>query len=58
MRAKTINTIQNNERESTQSLMQEIWNGIEDGYTDFKINACGQHNIGGSVWSKNGDELK
>ncbi len=37
--------------------MQEIWSAIEDGATDFEIDACGQHNIGGSVWSKNGEDL-
>ena len=52
-----INTIENDKRTSTQNLMQEIWNAIADGYTDFEIDACGQHNIGGSVWSKTGDEL-
>ncbi len=54
---KLINTIENDKRISTQNLMQEIWSAIDDGVTDFEINACGQHNIGGSVWSKNGDDL-
>ena len=54
---KIINTIENDKRTSTQNLMQEIWSAIEDGATDFEINACGQHNIGGSVWSKNGEDL-
>ncbi len=54
---KTIDTVKNNERKSTQILMQEIWEGIEEGYNEFRINACGQHNIGGSVWSKDGGEL-
>ena len=54
---KTINTIENDKRTSTQNLMQEIWAAIEDGCTDFEIDACGQHNIGGSVWSKSGEEL-
>ena len=52
-----INTIENGKRTSTQNLMQEIWSAIENGFTDFEIDACGQHNIGGSLWSKNGDEL-
>lgn len=52
-----INTIENDQRTSTQNLMQEIWAAIDDGCTDFEIDACGQHNIGGSVWSKNGEEL-
>ena len=52
-----INTIKNDKRTSTQNLMQEIWQAIDDGFTDFEIDACGQHNIGGSVWSKNGEDL-
>ena len=54
---KIINTIENDKRKSTQNLMSEIWSAINDGYTDFEINACGQHNIGGSVWSKTGVDL-
>ena len=57
MKKKKINTLENNERMSTQVLMQKVWDGIEAGYNDFEISACGQHNIGGSVWSKNGKEL-
>ena len=55
---KIINTIENDKRTSTQNLMQDIWNAIDEGITDFEISACGQHNIGGSVWSKNGENLK
>ena len=54
---KIINTLENEERMSTQNLMQEIWSAIDEGYTDFEIEACGQHNIGGSAWSKDGKEL-
>lgn len=54
---KIINTIENDKRTSTQNLMQEIWNAINEGVNDFEINACGQHNIGGSVWSKDGNDL-
>lgn len=57
MKKKIINTISNGERESTQILMQEIWQAIDEGYNDFEINACGQHNIGGSSVSKNGEDL-
>lgn len=52
-----INTKNENERLSTQGLMEKIWQGIEDGYNDFEIEACGQHNIAGSLWAKNGKEL-
>ncbi len=54
---KTINTIENDKRTSTQDLMCQIWQAIDEGYTDFEINACGQHNIGGSVWAKEGSDL-
>ena len=54
---KIINTVIDNQRKSTQALMQEIWSAIDEGYNDFKINACGQHNIGGSLWSKDGSDL-
>lgn len=54
---KYINTIENDKRVSTQNLMQDIWNAVDEGYTDFEITACGQHNIGGSVWSKDGKDL-
>ena len=57
MCAKKIETVINNERKSTQTLMKEIWSAIDEGCTDFEINACGQHNIGGSLWAKDGREL-
>ncbi|MBR2069345.1 MAG: FAD-dependent oxidoreductase [Candidatus Gastranaerophilales bacterium] len=49
---KTINTIENNERISTQALMQKIQTAIDSGCNDFEIHASGQHNIAGSLWSK------
>ena len=55
---KIIETVKEEDnRISTQALMQEIWEGIEEGCNDFEIKACGQHDIGGSVWSKNGEDL-
>lgn len=47
-----IKTISDNNRMSTQDLLQLIYQKIDEGYCDFEIEACGQHNIGGSVWSK------
>ena len=52
-----INGIENNDRMSTQALLQLIEEKIDEGYTDFEINACGQHDIGGSSWNKDGKEL-
>ena len=58
MKKVKINALENNIRMSTQSLLQLIEEKIEEGYTDFEINACGQHDIGGSAWSrKDGKEL-
>ena len=54
---KKINTILNDERKSTQALMQEIWQAIDEGFDEFEIDACGQHNIGGSLRSKSGSDL-
>jgi len=47
-----IKTLNDNNRMSTQELLQLITAKIEEGYTDFEIEACGQHNIGGSSWAK------
>jgi len=52
MKTVKINTLENNERMSTQALLQLIEEKIEEGYTSFDINACGQHDIGGSSWAK------
>lgn len=46
-----INTLENDKRMSTQELLQLIYQRVEEGYTDFEIDACGQHDIGISVWS-------
>jgi glutamate synthase domain-containing protein 3/Pyruvate/2-oxoacid:ferredoxin oxidoreductase delta subunit len=47
-----IKTLNENNRMSTQELLQLINQKIEEGYTKFDIDACGQHNIGGSSWAK------
>ena len=46
-----IQTLTDNKRMSTQELLQLINSKIDEGYTDFDIEACGQHNIGGSSWA-------
>lgn len=53
MKSCKIETLENNKRMSTQQLLQKIYAKIDEGYTDFEIEACGQHNIGGSLWAKN-----
>lgn len=52
-----IKTLKNNNRMSTQELLQLIYQKIDEGYNEFEIEACGQHNIGGSVWSKSSNNL-
>lgn len=52
-----IQTLNENKRLSTQELLQLIAKKLKDGYTDFEIAGCGQHNIGGSSWSDEGAEL-
>jgi glutamate synthase domain-containing protein 3/Pyruvate/2-oxoacid:ferredoxin oxidoreductase delta subunit len=47
-----IQTLNDNQRMSTQELLQWVYKKIEEGVNDFEIEACGQHNIGGSVWSE------
>lgn len=47
-----IKTLNDNNRMSTQELLQLISSKISEGFTNFEIEACGQHNIGGSSWAK------
>ncbi len=47
-----IKTLTDNNRMSTQELLQFITEKINEGYINFDIDACGQHNIGGSSWAK------
>lgn len=47
-----IKALNNNNRMSTQELLQTIYDRIEEGETEFEIEACGQHDIGGAIWSK------
>ncbi len=51
-----IKTLENNKRMSTQELLQLITSKINEGYTNFRIEGCGQHNIGGSSWAKDRNE--
>ena len=53
-----IKTLKNNNRMPTQELLQTINKKLEEGVTEFEIEACGQHDIGGSSWSKDGKPLK
>jgi len=41
-----INGIVDGQRISTQQLLQELYNKLEEGYKEFEIHASGQHDIG------------
>lgn len=47
-----IDGIAGGHRISTQELLQELYKKLEEGYTEFEINGCGQHDIGGPLWDK------
>ncbi len=53
-----INGIIDGQRISTRQLLQELYKKLDEGYTKFEINACGQHDIGGPLWDKTGKTLK
>ena len=53
-----IKTLKNNNRMSTQELLQTIYQKIREGECKFEIEACGQHDIGGAVWGRDGKNLE
>lgn len=53
-----IEGIVDGQRKSTQQLLQEVYKHLNQGYTEFDINASGQHDIGGPLWSENGEKLR
>ncbi len=53
MKLCKIKALNKNERMSTQELLQTIYAKIDKGYTDFEIEALGQHDIAGAVFTKN-----
>lgn len=44
-----------NHRLSTQELLELVYRKMDEGCLEFEIAACGQHNIGGSLWSPEGN---
>ncbi len=53
-----INTIENDNRMSTQDLLMAINTALSEGETEFYIEASGQHDIGGPLWHPEGKPLK
>ncbi len=49
---------ENNQRISTQQLLQKIYAALEAGDTDFDVLASGHHVIGGPLWTEDGTPLK
>ena len=49
MSAKIIGFDQNNQRVSTQQLLQQIYAELENGQTEFEILSSGHHDIGGPL---------
>lgn len=52
-----ISTIHGHERMSTRDLLVEIASAVERGETEIQIFASGQHDIGGPLWNRNGEEI-
>lgn len=53
-----INSLMNDKRLSTQELLQIIYKKIDEGFTEFEITGSGQHNIGGPLWTNDGQPLE
>jgi putative selenate reductase len=47
-----------NQRSSTQDLLQRIYAAMESGETEFVVDAAGQHDIGGPLWDRLGRGLR
>ncbi len=52
-----IDTMNGNERMSTQDLLLKIEAAVRGGETEFEIAASGQHDIGGPLWHPEGKTL-
>ncbi len=55
---KHLTTYTNNKRVSTQGLLQQIYDAMGAGETEFTIDASGQHDIGGPMWDDAGRPLR
>ncbi|WP_346355116.1 FAD-dependent oxidoreductase [Azotosporobacter soli] len=54
----TLNSLEGNQRMSTQALLQAINEALADGEHEFTIEASGQHDIGGPLWHPTGKTLR
>ncbi|HAR64393.1 MAG: 4Fe-4S ferredoxin [Candidatus Margulisiibacteriota bacterium] len=53
-----IETVKGNNRLSTQQLLQIIYEQMANGETEFEVFASGQHDIGGPLWTTDGNPIK
>ncbi len=58
MPAQIIGFDDNKKRISTQKLLQQIYQALEAGETEFEVLSSGHHNIGGPLWTEDGTPLK
>lgn len=49
---------QHGTRISTRALLQQIYDGLKQGATDFEIRGSGHHDIGGPLWTEDGAPLR
>jgi NADPH-dependent glutamate synthase beta subunit-like oxidoreductase/Pyruvate/2-oxoacid:ferredoxin oxidoreductase delta subunit len=56
--AAQITGFENNQRISTQKLLQQIYAALEAGETEFEVLSSGHHDIGGPLWTGDGTPLK
>ncbi len=52
MKVCKIKAYSDSERMSTQALFQLIYEKVQEGFCDFEIDACGQHDIACALWAK------
>jgi NADPH-dependent glutamate synthase beta subunit-like oxidoreductase/glutamate synthase domain-containing protein 3/ferredoxin len=55
---KHLSTYADNQRLSTRELLQQIYAAMEEGESEFVIDASGQHDIGGPLWDRTGRPLR
>lgn len=53
-----IKGIDKEKRKSTRELLQDIYSALDNNATNICVEGCGQHDIGGPLWSKDGKKLK
>ena len=58
MSAKIIGFDEKKQRISTQQLLQQIYQALEAGGTEFEVLSSGHHDIGGPLWTEDGTPLK